>query len=39
VIGDGTVAIHLWNYCISSFKNQTAPPGSFLDRLQREGRD
>ena len=37
VISDGTVAIHLWNYCISSFKNEPAPPGSFLDRLQREG--
>jgi hypothetical protein len=37
VIGEGTVAIHLWNYCISSFKNNPAPPGSFLERLQREG--
>jgi hypothetical protein len=37
VIGPGTVAIHLWNYCISSFKNEPAPVGSFLERLQREG--
>jgi hypothetical protein len=37
VIGDGTVAIHLWNYCIAGFKNEPAPPRSFLERLQREG--
>jgi hypothetical protein len=37
VIGEGTVAVHLWNYCISSFKNEPAPPGSFLARLQLEG--
>lgn len=37
VIADGTVAIHLWNYCIASFKDAPAPAGSFLDRLQREG--
>lgn len=37
VIGEGTVAIHLWNYCISDFKNDPAPAGSFLERLQREG--
>ncbi len=38
VIHDGTVAIHLWNYCIRSFKNEPAPEGSFLHRLQAEGR-
>jgi hypothetical protein len=37
VIEEGTVAIHLWNYCISSFKNKPAPHGSFLERLQQEG--
>src|SRR5205823_3142146 len=37
VIGEGTAAIHLWNYCISSFKNEPAPHGSFLERLQQEG--
>ena len=37
VVGEGTVAIHLWNYCISSFKNEPAPHGSFLERLQSEG--
>ena len=37
VISDGTVAIHLWNYCISDFKNEPAPQGSFLERLQQEG--
>jgi hypothetical protein len=37
VISEGTIAIHLWNYCISSFKNEPAPEGSFLARLQQEG--
>lgn len=37
VIGEGTVAIHLWNYCISAFKDEPAPRGSFLERLQQEG--
>jgi alpha 1,4-glycosyltransferase len=37
VITEGTVAIHLWNRCISQFKNDPAPAGSFLDRLQQEG--
>lgn len=32
-----TVAVHLWNYCISEFKNAPAPHGSFLERLQQEG--
>ena len=34
-----TVAVHLWNECIKSFKDAPAPAGSFLDRLHREGRD
>ena len=34
---DRTIAIHLWNHCIRSFKNDPAPHGSFLERLQREG--
>lgn len=38
VISDGTVAVHLWNYCIGPLKNAPAPPGSFLERLHREGR-
>ncbi|HET7316007.1 MAG TPA: hypothetical protein VFI88_01120 [Sphingomicrobium sp.] len=37
VTTDHTVAVHLWNYCISDFKNGAAPSGSFLDRLQKEG--
>jgi hypothetical protein len=37
VIGAGTVAIHLWNRCIAAFKNDPAPAGSFLHRLQQEG--
>jgi hypothetical protein len=37
VIGQGTVAVHLWNYCIASFKNDPAPHGTFLARLQQEG--
>lgn len=39
VISDDTVAIHLWNDCIQTFKDQPAPNGSFLARLQLEGRD
>ena len=38
VAGEDTVAIHLWNRCISDFKDDPAPPGSFLHRLQQEGR-
>jgi hypothetical protein len=37
VISEATVAIHLWNYCISDIKDGPAPPGTFLERLQREG--
>jgi hypothetical protein len=32
-----TVAVHLFNQMIRDFKNQPAPSGSFLARLQREG--
>lgn len=37
VLKPGTVAIHLWNERIRSFKDRPAPEGSFLHRLQREG--
>ena len=37
VVTQRTVGVHLWNECIRSFKDEPAPPGSFLDRLQREG--
>ena len=33
-----TVAIHLWNNCIKELKAKAAPEGSFLKRLQDEGR-
>jgi hypothetical protein len=33
-----TVAVHLWNHRIRRFKDEPAPQGSFLARLQREGR-
>ena len=37
-ITERTVSIHLWNECIKQFKEQEAAPGSFLARLQAEGR-
>ncbi|HVM38980.1 MAG TPA: hypothetical protein VM265_11415 [Sphingomicrobium sp.] len=37
VVTEQTVAVHLWNECIRTFKNDPAPAGSFLERLQREG--
>ena len=37
VVTQATVAIHLWNELIKDFKNEPAPEGSFLERLQREG--
>lgn len=37
VIGPATVSIHLWNERIKAFKEEPAPDGSFLARLQREG--
>jgi hypothetical protein len=33
-----TVAVHLWNERIKQVKDVPAPPGSFLARLQAEGR-
>jgi len=39
MITERTVAIHLWNECIKDFKNLTALEGSFLNRLQEEGRE
>ncbi len=36
VTGD-TIAIHLWNHLIQSYKDDPASEGSFLARLQREG--
>lgn len=32
-----TVSVHLYNEMIKAFKEQPAPPGSFLARLQAEG--
>jgi hypothetical protein len=37
-IAPDTVGIHLWNQKIKGFKNEPAPRGSFLARLQDEGR-
>jgi hypothetical protein len=34
-----SVGIHLWNQRIKDFKNEPAPPGSFLARLHEEGRE
>jgi hypothetical protein len=39
VVTDRTVGVHLWNQCIAEFKDQPAPAGSFLARLQHEGRE
>lgn len=33
----GTIAVHLWNELIKGFKDDPAPPGSFLSRLHEEG--
>lgn len=38
VIVPHSVAVHLWNERVKHLKNRPAPPGSFLARLQREGR-
>jgi len=38
VTTERTVAVHLWNECIKDFKGAPAPKGSFLARLQHEGR-
>lgn len=37
VVTERTVGVHLSNECIKAFKNEPAPPGSFLERLHREG--
>lgn len=37
VMTERTVTVHLCNECIKGFKNEPAPPGSFLERLHREG--
>jgi len=34
-----TISVHLWNERIKGFKDRPAPPGSVLERLQREGAD
>ena len=39
VITERTVGVHLWNACIRGYKDRPAPKGSFLERLQMEGRD
>lgn len=38
VVTPRTVAVHLWNERIKHVKDAPAPPGSFLARLQDEGR-
>lgn len=38
VVGPATVAVHLWNERIKAVKARPAAPGSFLARLQSEGR-
>lgn len=38
LVTEQSVAVHLWNECIRSFKDDPAPEGSFLARLQSEGR-
>lgn len=38
VVAPGTVAVHLWNERIKQVKDLPARPGSFLARLQEEGR-
>ena len=37
LVTSASVAIHLWNECIRSFKDAPAPDGSFLNRLHKEG--
>ena len=38
VIANDTIAIHLWNELVKHLKDRPAAPGSFLFRLQQEGR-
>jgi hypothetical protein len=37
VVSDATIAVHLWNELIKPLKARPPPPGSFLERLFREG--
>lgn len=37
-VREDTVALHLWNEKIKSFKDKPAPAGSFLAQIQEEGR-
>lgn len=37
VVGPETMAVHLWNQLIGKWKEDPAPPGSFLARLHEEG--
>jgi len=39
IITGRTIGIHLWNECIKDIKNEPAAKGSFLARLQDEGRE
>jgi len=39
IITERTVGIHLWNECIKGYKDDPAPAGSFLARLQQQGRE
>jgi hypothetical protein len=38
LVGPDAVSIHLWNERIKGFKEEPAAPGSFLARVQAEGR-
>lgn len=37
MVAPDTIGIHLWNELIKPWKNEPAPPGSFLARLHEEG--
>lgn len=37
-ITPATIGLHLWNERIKAWKDEPAPPGSFLARLHQEGR-
>jgi hypothetical protein len=39
VVTERTVAVHLWNELVKGIKNSPAAEGSFLRRLQNEGRE
>jgi hypothetical protein len=38
-VTEKTMAVHLWNELLRDIKHEPAPEGSFLARLQREGRE